>query len=162
MTGRRLSARNRAQAGVTLLEVMVAMLVFTVATVSFTLGYGLINARATRIRCDAVATAILRGKIAKVLTDTWIVQSVPVDCVVTNGQQLTTADPNDPYDVGPTVVLLSASDSPQTGFVTGSLYRNTYAFESAANTVVVDYQLTYTFRNKTYSLYASTVRGRDD
>jgi hypothetical protein len=160
--GGRSPARNRAQAAITLVEVMVAMLVFTVATVSFTVAYGLVNTRATRVRCDAVASAILRAKIAKVLTDTWILQSVPVDCMVTNGQQLATADPNDPYDVGPTVVLLSASDSPQTGFVTGTLYRNTYAFESAANTVVVDYQLTYTFRNKTYSLYASTVRARDD
>jgi prepilin-type N-terminal cleavage/methylation domain-containing protein len=159
---RRFPGRSRAQRGITLIEVLVAMLVFTVATVSFTVAYGLVNKRATRVRCDAVASAILRAKIAKVLTDTWITQSVPVDCVVTNGQQLATADPNDPYDVGPTVVLLSASDSPQTGFVTGTLYRNTYAFEAAAQTVVVEYQLTYTFRNKTYSLYESTVRARDD
>ena len=120
------------------------------------------NTRATRVRCDAAASAILRAKVAKVLTDPWIIQSVPLDCVVTTGMHLTTADPNDPYDVGPTVVLLSQSDSPQTGFVTGSIYRNTYVFESAANTVAVDYQITYTFRNKTYSVYASTVRARDD
>jgi hypothetical protein len=103
----------------------------------------------------------LRAKVAKVLTDTWIPQSVPVDCVVTSGEQQTTADPNDPYDVGPTVVLLSNSDAPGTGFVSGTLYRNTRAFEAAAKTVVIDYRLNYTFRGKTYNVYASTVRAED-
>jgi len=154
--------RKRAVAGMTLIEVLVALVVFTLGSISFTVAYSLMNTRATRVRCDAAASAILRAKVAKVLTDPWIIQSVPVDCVVTNGMQLTTADPNDPYDVGPTVVLLSQSDSPQTGFVTGSIYRNTYVFESAADTVAVDYQITYAFRNKTYSVYASTVRARDD
>jgi type II secretory pathway pseudopilin PulG len=156
------SLRKHAEAGMTLIEVIVALVVFTLGSIGFTMAYGLMNTRATRVRCDAAASAILRAKVAKVLTDPWIIQSVPVDCVVTNGMQLTTADPNDPYDVGPTVVLLSQSDSPQTGFVTGSIYRNTYVFESAADTVAVDYQITYAFRNKTYSVYASTVRARDD
>lgn len=114
------------------------------------------------MRCDSVACSILRAKVAKVLTDTWIAQSTPVDCVVTSGEIQTTADPNDPYDVGPTVTLLSSSDSPQTGFVTGTIYRNTRAFESAASTVVIDYRLTYTYRGNTYSDYASTVRAQDD
>jgi hypothetical protein len=146
----------------TLVEVMVAMLVFTIASVGFTTAYGLLNRRATQMRCDAVACSILRAKVAKVLTDTWIAQSTPVDCVVTSGEVQTTADSNDPYDVGPTVTLLSISDSPQTGFITGTIYRNTRAFESAANTVLIDYRLTYTYRGNTYSDYASVVRAQDD
>ncbi len=153
--------RRRANAGITIIEVIIALSVFTLATVSFTMAYGLINARATRLRCDSVAASILRAKVAKVLTDTWIPASVPVDCVVTSGEQQTTADPNDPYDVGPTVVLLSGSDSPQTGFVSGTLYRNTRTFESAAKTVVIDYRLNYTFRGQTYNVYASTIRAAD-
>ena len=95
------------------------------------------------------------------MTDPWISQSVPVDCVLTTGSQPTTADPNDPYDVGPTVTLLSSSDSPQTPMITGTLSRNTYSFEAASQTVVIDYQLTYSFRNQTYTDYASAVRARD-
>jgi hypothetical protein len=63
--------------------------------------------------------------------------------------------------VGPTVTLLSSSDFPSVGLVTGTLYRNTYAFESPAKTVVIDYQLTYTFRGTTYNCYASTIRASD-
>jgi prepilin-type N-terminal cleavage/methylation domain-containing protein len=155
-------SRLGAQSGMTLVEVMVAMLVFTIASVGFITAYGLLNRRAIQMRCDSVACSILRAKVAKVLTDTWIAQSTPVDCVVTSGEIQTTADPNDPYDVGPTVTLLSSSDSPQTGFVTGTIYRNTRAFESAASTVVIDYRLTYTYRGNTYSDYASTVRAQDD
>ncbi len=145
----------------TLIEVVIAMTIFVVATIGFTGSYFMLNTRATRLRYDAAASAILRAKIAKDMTDPWISQSVPVDCVVTSGMQQTTADPNDPYDVGPTVTLLSNSDSPQTPSITGTLYRNTYSFESASQTVVIDYQLTYTFRGQTYNDYCSTVRARD-
>ena len=145
----------------TLLEVTIAIAVFALATFGFTLTYEMVNTRAARIRCDTVANAILRAKVAKVLTDPWIPQSVPVDCVVTNGQIPTVADPNDPYDVGPSVILLSQSASPQTGLVTGTIYRNTYVFESAPKTVVIDYQITYTFRDSTYNCYASTIRAED-
>lgn len=145
----------------TLLEVMVAMTLFVIATIGFTGAYYMLNTRATRLRCDATACSILRVKIAKDMTDPWISQSVPVDCVLTTGSQPTNADPNDPYDVGPTVTLLSSSDSPQTPTITGTLYRNTYSLESASQTVVIDYQLTYNFRGNTYTDYASTVRARD-
>ena len=120
-----------------------------------------LTARATRLRADAVAYSILRAKIAKDMTDPWISNSTPVDCVLTTGSVQTTADPSDPYDVGPTVTLLDSSDSPTSATLTGTLYRNTYAFESAAQTVVIDYTLTYNFRNKTYTDSASTVRARD-
>jgi Tfp pilus assembly protein PilV len=146
----------------TFIEVLVALMLFTIASAGFTASYAMLNARATRLRCDAAASEILRAKIAKAMTDQWIAQSVPVDCTLTNGLQPTTADATDPYDVGPTVTLLSSSDSPQTGAITGTLYRNTYPFEAAAKTVVIDYQLTYTFRNQTYTDYASTVRAEDD
>ncbi len=145
----------------TILEVTFALAAFSLAAAGFTLSYQNLNSRAARVRCDTVANAILRAKIGKVLTDTWIPQTTPVDCVVTSGQIQTTADPNDPYDVGPTVTLLSSSDFPSVGVVTGTLYRNTYAFESAAKTVVIDYQLTYTFRGTTYNCYASTIRASD-
>ncbi len=151
----------RAAAGFTLLEVMVGITVFILSSLGFTYSYQMLNTRAARVRCDAAAQAILRAKVAKVLTDPWIPLSVPVDCVVTSGKQLTTADPNDPYDVGPTVILQSQSGSPQVGVVTGSLYRNTYTFESAAKTVVIDYTLTYVFRGITYNCYASTIRAAD-
>jgi len=151
-----------AQAGITLIEVMVAMALFVIATIGFNGTFYMLNSRATRLRCDAAASAILRAKVAKDMTDPWISQSIPVDCVLTTGSAVaTTADPNDPYDVGPVVTLLSSSDSPQTPTVTGTLYRNTYAFEAAAQTVVIDYQLAYNFRGKTYTDYASTVRARD-
>jgi len=38
--------------------------------------YGLMNTRATRVRCDAAASAILRAKVAKVLTDPWGLSSL--------------------------------------------------------------------------------------
>ena len=145
----------------TLIEVMAAMTIFVIATIAFNGAYFMLNMRATRLRYDAAACSILRAKIAKDMTDPWISNSTPVDCVVTSGSQPTTADSNDPYDVGPTVTLLSSSDSPQTPFVTGTLYRNTYSFESASQTIVIDYQLTYAFHGKTYTDYASTVRARD-
>jgi hypothetical protein len=152
----------------TILEVTFALAAFSLAAAGFTLSYQNLNSRAARVRCDTVANAILRAKIGKVLTDPWIptppntnIVTTPVDCVVTNGQIQTTADPSDPYDVGPTVTLLSSSDFPSVGVVTGTLYRNTYAFESAAKTVVIDYQLTYTFRGTTYNCYASTIRASD-
>ncbi len=145
----------------TLLEVVLAMTLFVIATIGFTGAYFMLNTRATRMRCDAVASAILRAKIAKDMTDPWISQSTPVDCVLTSGSQPTTADPSDPYDVGPTVTLLSSSDSPQTGTIMGTLYRNTYTFESPSQSVVIDYGLTYTFRGQTYTDYASTIRARD-
>ena len=140
---------------------MIAMAVFVVATIGFNGGYYMLNSRASRIRCDAVAFALLRAKIAKDMTDPWIALSTPVDCVATSGFQQTTADPNDPYDVGPTVTLLSSSDAPQTPRVTGTLSRSTYSFESASQTVAIDYQLTYSFHGKSYTDYASTVRARD-
>ncbi len=154
--------RLRAPSGMTLIEVVLAMTIFVVATVGFTAAYFMLNTRATRLRCEATASAILRAKIAKDMTDPWITQSTPVDCVLTSGTVATTADPADPYDVGPTVTILSSSDSPQTGAITGTLYRNTYAFEAAAQTVVIDYQLIYKFRGQTYTDYASTIRARDD
>ncbi len=149
------------RAGMTLLEVVIAMTIFTIATIGFTGGYYMLNSRATRLRCDSAACSILRAKIAKDMTDPWISQSTPVDCVLTTGFQPTTADPNDPYDVGPTVTLLSSSDFPQTPTVTGTLSRSTYTFESASQTVAIDYRLTYSFRGKTYTDYSSTVRARD-
>jgi hypothetical protein len=145
----------------TLLEVTVALAIFALATCGFVLSFEALNNRAGRVRCDTVACAILRAKVAKVLTDPWIPQTTPVDCVLTSGSVPTTADPNDPYDVGPTVTVLSSSDFPQTGVVTGTLYRNTYAFQSAAKTVVIDYQLTYTFRGTSYTCSASTIRASD-
>jgi prepilin-type N-terminal cleavage/methylation domain-containing protein len=158
----RVNRRRRLRSGMTLVEVMVALMVFTLASIGFATGYNSLNARATRLRCDAVTAAILRAKVAKVLTDQWISQSTPLDCVLTNGWQTCTADPNDPYDVGPTVTLLSSSDLPQTGFITGTIYRNTYSFDASAKTVVVDYKVTYTYRNKTYTVYASTIRAQDN
>jgi hypothetical protein len=145
----------------TLVEVMIAMTIFVVASIGFTGGYYELNLRAARLRCDAAGSAILRAKIAKDMTDPWVSQSIPVDCVLTATAQATTADPADPYDAGPTVTLLSSSDSPQTGTIIGTLYRNTYAFESASDTVAIDYRLVYSFRNKTYTDYASTIRARD-
>ena len=172
--------RSRREGGMTLTEVMAALAIFAVTAVGVIIAYGFLNTTATRLRCDAVASAILRAKVAKVLTDTWIVNPVdstadsniiPVDCVVTSGEQMTTADPNDPYDAGcdpnnlpcgaNEVILLSQSDSPLLGFVTGTLYRNTRVFEAAANTVVVDYRLSYTIRGKTYNAYASAIRAQD-
>ena len=140
---------------------MVAMTVFTVAIIGFNGAYFMLNSRAARLRCDAVAASIMRTKIAKDMTDAWVSQSTPVDCVVTSGFVACTADPNDPYDIGPTVTLLSSSDSPQTPTVTGTLYRSTYTFESASQTVAIDYKIVYNFRNNTYTDYASTVRARD-
>jgi Tfp pilus assembly protein PilV len=154
-------ARRRGQRGITLLEVILAMTVFVVATIGFVGGYFMLNTRATRLRYDAVAASLLRAKIAKDMTDPWLSLTTPVDCVLTSGTVATTADPNDPYDIGPTVTLLSSSDSPQTPSISGTLYRNTYAFESAAQTVVIDYQLVYTFRGRNYTDYASTIRARD-
>ncbi len=154
-------AVSNASAAMTLIEVVAAMTLFVIATIGFNGAYFMLNTRAARLRCDAAASAILRAKIAKDMTDPWISGSTPVDCVLTTGLQPTTADPADPYDVGPTVTLLSSSDSPQTGTITGTLYRNTYTFEAPSQTVVIDYQLTYTYRNKTYTDYASTVRARD-
>jgi Tfp pilus assembly protein PilV len=145
----------------TLVEVVIAMTIFVIATIGFTGAYFMLNTRATRMRCDAVACSILRAKIAKDMTDPWITGATPVDCVLTTGAQPTTADPNDPYDVGPTVTLLDSSDSPQTPTISGTLYRSTYAFESASQTVVIDYQLTYSYRSQTYNDYASTIRARD-
>jgi hypothetical protein len=144
----------------TLIEVLIALAAFTLAGSAITISYAMINTRATRIRCDSVASAILRAKVAKALTDPWLPQAVPVDCVVTNGQQLTTADPNDPYDVGPTVVLLTSNDE-VTPLVTGKIYRNTQVFEAAAKTVTIDYQITYSYRGRQYNVYASTVRAED-
>jgi hypothetical protein len=145
----------------TLIEVISAMTLFVIATVGFTGAYFMLNTRATRMRCDTTAAAILRAKIGKDMTDPWISGTTPIDCVVTSGFQTTTADPNDPYDVGPVVTLLSSSDSPQTPVISGTLYRSTYSFESAAQTVVIDYRLTYSYRNSTYNDYASTIRARD-
>lgn len=159
--GTTFALRSRSRAGMTIVEVTVALAIFAMASAGFTAAYGVLNKQATRLRCDAVANAILRAKVAKALTDPWIPQSTPVDCVVTSGEVQTTADPSDPYDVGPSVILLSSSDSPQTGFITGTLYRNTRAFESAAKTVVIDYRLNYTFRGKTYNNYASVIRAQD-
>ncbi len=138
-----------------------AMAVFVIATVGFTGGYFMLNTRAARMRCDATAAAILRAKIGKDMTDPWISGTTPVDCVVTSGFQQTTADPGDPYDVGPVVTLLSSSDSPQTPLVSGTLYRSTYNFESVSHTVVIDYKLTYSYHDTTYNDYASTIRARD-
>ena len=146
----------------TLIEVMVAMTLFVIATIGITGGYFMLNTRATRIRVDTVACSILRAKIAKDMTDPWLSNSVPVDCALTSGSAVqTVADPNDPYDTGPNVTLLDSSDSPTSATISGTLYRNTYAMEAAAKTVVIDYSLTYTFRGKSYTDYASTVRARD-
>lgn len=145
----------------TLIEVVVAITLFALTATGIVMGYGVLNKNAARLRCDAAASAILRAKVGKLLTDQWIPQSVPLDCVVTSGEQPETADPKDPYDVGATVTLLSQSDSPLVGFVTGNLYRTTSAFEAAANTVVVDYRLSYVFRGITYNSYTSTIRARD-
>jgi prepilin-type N-terminal cleavage/methylation domain-containing protein len=147
--------------GLTLIEVVIAMTIFVVASIGFTGSYFILNTRATRLRVDAVAYSLLRAKIAKDMTDPWISNSTPVDCVVTSGSAQTTADSSDPYDIGPTVTLLDSSDAPSTPTITGTLWRNTYAMESAAQTVVIDYYLTYSFRGKTYTDSASTVRSRD-
>jgi hypothetical protein len=45
--------------------------------------------------------------------------------------------------------------------LTGTLYRNTYTFQAASQTVAIDYRLTYTFWNQTYNDYVSTIRARD-
>jgi prepilin-type N-terminal cleavage/methylation domain-containing protein len=156
-----IAGHRRSHAGMTLLEVMIAMAIFVVASIGITAGYFMLNTRATRVRVDAVACSILRAKIAKDMTDPWISNSTPVDCVLTSGSTQTVADPNDPYDVGPTVTLLDSSDSPTSATISGTLYRNTYSMEAAAKTVVIDYSLTYTFRGKSYTDYASTVRARD-
>ncbi len=122
----------------------------------------MLNTRATRMRVDAVGCSILRAKIAKDMTDPWLSNCVPVDCVLTGGATVQTiADSNDPYDVGPAVTLLDSSDSPTSATISGTLYRNTYAMEAAAQTVVIDYSLTYTYRGKSYTDSASTVRARD-
>jgi len=146
---------------ITLIEVIVALAVFVTATVAFNAAYFMLDGRSTRLRADAAAFSILRAKIGKDMTDPWITNSTPVDCVVTSGTQMTTADPNDPYDVGPTVTLLSSADSSQTPVLTGTLYRNTYTFQAASQTVAIDYRLTYTFWNQTYNDYVSTIRARD-
>ena len=152
---------SRGSAAITLIEVAMAMTLFVIATVGFTGAYSMLNTRATRMRCDATAAAILRAKIGKDMTDPWISGTTPVDCVVTSGFQQTTADANDPYDIGPVVTLLSSSGSPGTPLISGTLYRNTYNFESVSKTVVIDYQLTYGYRKSTYTDYASTIRARD-
>jgi len=161
MSGPRAPGSRRSIRGITLIEVMIAMTLFVVSSIGFTGAYYMLNARATRLRIDAVAYSLLRAKIAKDMTDPWIALSVPVDCVLTGSSIQTTADSSDPYDIGPTVTLLDSSDSPSTPTVTGTLSRNTYAMESAAQTVVIDYSLTYSFRNQTYTDTASTVRARD-
>ena len=140
---------------------MIALAVFVIATLSFNAGYFMLNSRSTRLRVDAAAFSILRAKIAKDMTDPWITGATPVDCVITSGTIATTADPNDPYDTGPAVTLLSSADNPALPEVTGTLYRNTYTFEAASQTVVIDYRMAYTIRNQTYNDYASTVRARD-
>jgi hypothetical protein len=145
----------------TLIEIAMAMTVFVIATIGFTAAYFMLNTRATRMRCDATAAALMRAKIAKDMTDPWTSGTTPVDCVVTSGFQQTTADPSDPYDIGPTVTLLSASGSPGTSVISGTLYRSTYSFESVSQTVVIDYKLTYGYRSSTYNDYASTIRARD-
>jgi Tfp pilus assembly protein PilV len=161
-TGGAVAPYVRSRAGMTLLEVMIGLTLFVIASIGFVGAHFMLNTRATRLRIDAVAYSILRAKIAKDMTDPWLSNSVPVDCVLTSGSSVqTTADPNDPYDVGPTVTLLDSSDSPSTPTVTGTLYRNTYTMEAAAQTVVIDYSLAYTFRGKTYTDSASTVRARD-
>jgi prepilin-type N-terminal cleavage/methylation domain-containing protein len=147
--------------GITLIEVMIAIAVFVTAAVSFNAGYFMLNMRSTRLRLDAAAFSIMRAKIAKDMTDPWITGSTPVDCVITSGTVATTADPNDPYDAGPAVTLLSSADNPAVPAVAGTLYRSTYTFESASQTVVIDYRMTYVYRNQTYNDYASTVRARD-
>ncbi len=152
---------SHGSAAMTLIEVAMAMTLFVIATVGFTGAYYMLNARASRMRCDATAAAILRAKIGKDMTDPWISGTTPADCVVTSGFQQTTADANDPYDVGPVVTLLSNSGSPGTPVISGTLYRSTYNFESVSKTVVIDYQLTYRYRNSTYNDYASTIRARD-
>jgi len=138
MSGPRAPGSRRSIRGITLIEVMIAMTLFVVSSIGFTGAYYMLN-----------------------MTDPWIALSVPVDCVLTGSSIQTTADSSDPYDIGPTVTLLDSSDSPSTPTVTGTLSRNTYAMESAAQTVVIDYSLTYSFRNQTYTDTASTVRARD-
>ena len=146
----------------TRLEVMIAASVFVIGALETTAIFGLFNAQAAHNRVDSAAQAILRAKVNNVLADPWD-RTTPVGCVVTSGAVPDTADPNDPFDVGPTVNLLTGRANPAVAVATGVITRNTRAQEASAGvaTVVVDYTLTYQFAGKTYVATASTARSRD-
>lgn len=146
----------------TLLEVVVALTVFVVGALGTVAVYGLINDWAARNRCAAAAASVLHAAVNKVLTDPWDT-TIPVGCQLTGGNFVDNVDdPNDPFDVGSEVTLLSASASPTTGVVTGKLKHNVRAADGAAvPTVLVDFKLTYVFRGQSYDSTAATVRARD-
>ena len=149
----------------TLLEVAVALAIFSLGAVGLVECHSLFNGWAARNRCDAAAQAILRAKVAKVLTDPWDA-AVPPDCVVTTGVVTEMADATDVWDAGTSaagapVVLLAATESPQSGIVTGTITRQTRALDALTPTVVVDFTFSYVFRGKTYVQRASVARARD-
>ena len=145
----------------TLIEVVVAMTVFTLGSVGIIECYNLYNASAARNRCAAVAQATLQTRVNKVLSDPWTgTNAIPADCVVSSGY-VPSVDSTDIWGGGKDMVLMSTSTSPTGGPVTGTITRYTRALDNVTRSVVIDYTLTYTIRGTAYTVTASVVRAAD-
>ena len=148
---------------------MVALAIFIIGGLGVIETLGLINQNATADRALTAARMLVGAKIAKAQTDTWTPSNnvVPLACVAPAGN-IATKDPADAFDfdggsnnvtpVTPVTVVGSADTG---AVVTGTMYQYVTPFESASQSLLITYTLTFTYRGKTYSVSQSTVRAPD-
>ena len=141
---------------------MIALAVFVIGGLGVIETLGLINNNATVDRALTAARMLVGSKIAKAQTDTWTPSNnvVPLGCVAPTGN-VATKDPADAFDFdgnNDVVIVGSADTGP---VITGTMNQYVTPFESAGQSVLITYTLTFSYRGKTYSVSQSTVRAPD-
>ena len=151
-------------AGFTLLETMIGLGIFIIGGLGVIETLGLINNNSTVDRVMSAARLLVGAKIAKAQTDTWTPNNgvVPVGCVPSAGVYAT-QDTNDPFDFAATsttpVTVIGSADTGAN--ITGTMAQTVSTFEAASRTLLINYQLTFTYRGKNYTVSQSTIRAPD-
>ena len=156
-------SRRRRRAAFTLIETMVALAIFIIGGLGVIEMLGLINNSATVDRALTAARMLVGAKIAKAQTDTWTPSNnvVPLACTTPPGN-VATADPADAFDFNGSNNVVTVVGSTDTGAViTGTMNQYVAPFETASQSLLITYTLTFSYRGKTYSVSQSTVRAPD-
>ena len=154
----------------TLLEVVVALGIFVIGGLGVVQVIGVLNRWAALDRTMSAARLLVSAKIAKAQTDAFTISNNvrPMACWVQAQSVESVVSPttgathweNDGFDFDGTNVPIIYSN-PTVPVVQGTLFRTTQVFEASSNTVLITYQMQFTFQGKVYNVSQSTVRAPD-
>ncbi len=156
---RRAGARRRGQAGMTLIEVVIALGILGLSTVLVTQAMLMSNRQAATVRMMTIARATVQRNIDTALSISFKKAAAPEILQITAAGGVT-------YDegTGSNLIPLASPDSAAAALVAGTLKRTVLAVANPDNAEVrrITFALSYTYRGRTYVSSMSTVRAADD